>query len=136
MSEINIGNGIKRFFLVSSFLWFLFFLIASYANLSPTTERYTLGLEKCEVYEKDLISDSQITNSKREVVKNRIKRLEKEGRLISLSSTYEGNCDGIFKLSMNERINYDVKSFFIIGLTSIPFYFLVLFIINGFYKKK
>ena len=59
MSEINIGNGIKRFFLVSSFLWFLFFLIASYANLSPKTERYTLGLEKCEVYEKDLISDSQ-----------------------------------------------------------------------------
>lgn len=122
--NIDIGRGFKRLFLVIAVAWSSFFFYLSYVYLDKPAYFRTISYYECD--------DSRAAN--------RIAMYEAEQKLKNNDNPYtftsDGSCMGWYNdKTLEQRINDDVQIYFWLALIPVPIYFLLVFIINGFYRK-
>ena len=120
---IDIGRGFKRLFLVILILWSSFFFYASYANLESEVITEQISGFSCD----EPISINTI---------KLYKKLYGEDNVEFTNGASGNTCFAGIKLEkFEDRITDDSIVYFWLALISVPIYFLLVFIINGFYRK-
>ena len=148
---INISRGLQRIYLVMSALWIFVFLYAAYDSLPKKIGEYTIvALKSCKVTENHWEDglDTKLKSLKlpgNKTLENLTKGKFEDYILYSevlkrknmglLTTDDKNKCALVMFNSLFERWSSQ-KNHLVIASLPIPLYFVLLFIVNGFYRKE
>lgn len=137
---INFNTGLKRIYLIFSFVWIAVFIYLSFQNFDVQYKT----IKPIKYAAKDLKCQDYFGAGKLKPVSNIFYKVDgvflsvnkndpsKSYKINYVYNTYGGDCAIGYKLSFFDRIEYSNRIYLYLVLVPLPLYFLILFIIDGF----